>query len=108
VQGPRVCLPKALAYLAIGVANLALLLLPAAAPRRTRWRGAAAAALRVAYLVPALTMMDACRLGPGSVVDGLIGGGGGGGGVGSGSCAQAWKGVVKLLVYDTGAVYLLW
>ena len=106
MQGPRACLPKALGYLAIGAANLSLLLLPVAAARRARWRSAAAAALRVAYLVPALALMDSCRLGPGSVVDGLIGGGGGGG-VG-GPCGQAWKGVVKLLVYDTGAVYLLW
>jgi hypothetical protein len=54
-----------------------------------------ACVLRLVYLSPAMTMMGVCRLGtgPGGIMQG---------------CDQPGKGVVKLLVYDSGAVYALW
>jgi len=130
VQGPQACLPKALAYLAIGLANLALLTLPPPSAR-ARWRSAAAAALRLAYLAPALLLMDKCRLGPGSVVDcmGVVGiasscskaagstaaaaaaaasEAAAAGAAAAAACDQPWKGVLKLLTYDTGVVFALW
>jgi hypothetical protein len=100
-KGPRACLPTALAYLALGLVNLALVALPPPAAR-ARWRSAAAAGLRIAYMLPALALADTCRIGPGSVADAAAG-------AARGACGAApWKGVLKLLLYDGGAVFGLW